>query len=282
MRLKYLAHDFLAAVMFVTAAIWARVVLFGNSLVQTAVDCGQLRSNLSQTYPDVNSFIAAIPAVGSGQMEVIKWSLYDSLVYPHAGLTIANFFQNPIGQGSSAQPGNAGNPKVLGDTNMQQGGALPSPQMFFVQSVEVDFDPGSSVATTTTYAELDPYTIVAADSTSTMVGVTDKYKVLNSGALTFQIMSKPYLNESPLKRFPPKARWELDAAIGDSDTTTHGAEGIGLLRAGGRPYILTPGVTLGPTQNFLVTLQWPALVPTVTNNGRLRVILDGWLARAIQ
>ena len=57
----------------------------------------------------------------------------------------------PLGQGLSASPGNANAVKALADTNMQMAGALPAPQGFWIQSIEVDVQPGSST-TANTYA----------------------------------------------------------------------------------------------------------------------------------
>jgi hypothetical protein len=58
---------------------------------------------------------------------------------------------------------------------------------------------------------------------------------------------------------------------------------IAAARAMGRPYFLDPPIFLRPTQNFRVTLDWPALVPTIsTLNARIGCILDGYLYRNSQ
>lgn len=216
-----------------------------------------------------------------GVIEVLRQSLYDTIVYPTAGLAALLFFQVPQGQGFSASPGNAGNVKVLTDTNMVNGGSLPSPQGFWSQSAEVDVQPGSSAATVNTFALQIPKAVGAAAATL-QAGSHDVNAIYSAGSLEFTIGMKPYLQEAPLLKFPPKARFEYDVAIG-ADSNAAEAMVAEKLRAGGRPYKFSPGFSIMTSQNFQVALRWPVIVPTPsTNNAAIRVILDGWLFRAVQ
>lgn len=217
--------------------------------------------------------------------EVIRQSLYDFILYPTAGLTSITFFQNPVGQGLSSHPGNANNVKTLGDTNMEAAGQLPAPKMFLATSIEVVFYPGS-VATANTYTPQVQSAFIAvptaAQAPISLGAVNDANFILQSGWLNFFVGSKTYLNEASLVRFPPKARFELDAAVATNSATT-GSIGAASVKAGGRPYYLDPPVLLVPNQNFTVSVNFPGVQATPSGfNGRMGVILDGFLYRNSQ
>lgn len=220
-----------------------------------------------------------------GSAEVVRQSLYDFILYPTAGATSFTFFQNPIGQGLSSHPGNANNVKGPGDTNMESAGQLPSPKMFLATSVEVVFYPGS-VNTANTFTPQVQSTFIAVPVAGTapisLGAVNDMNFVLQSGWLNFFVGSKTYLNEASLVRFPPKARFELDAAVATNSATT-GSIGVASGKAGGRPYYLDPPVLLVPNQNFIITINYPVAQATPSGfNGRIGVILDGFLYRNAQ
>lgn len=238
-------------------------------------------SGMGQQYPDLATFKATLAAKNPGlEWEIIKQSLYDTIIYPLAGVVALNFFQSAIGGANSAQPGNATNPKTLRDTNMTQAGILPAPQMFYCSSLEVDFQPGSS-AVANTFALVAPWQTVATNTPLSGVAINDVNTFYSTGSLLFNIGTKNYLSESPLLRFPPKARFELDGAVATTSATA-ATNGAFKLKSGGRPYQLTPGVSIFSMQNFAVQLAWDTVQATVTNNGQARVIADGWLFRSIQ
>lgn len=220
-----------------------------------------------------------------GSAEVVRQSLYDFLLYPAAGSTSFTFFQNPIGQGLSSHPGNANNVKGPGDTNMESAGQLPSPKMFLATSIELVFYAGS-VSTANTYTPQVQSAFIAvptaAQAPISLGAINDSNFVLQGGWLNFFVGSKTYLNEASLVRFPPKARFELDAAVATNSATT-GAIGAASVKAGGRPYYLDPPVLLVPNQNFVVTVNFPVAQATPsTFNGRMGVIIDGFLYRNAQ
>lgn len=237
-----------------------------------------------QLFPDLETF-RRYAVTQIGEIEVIKQTLYDTLIYATAGATALRFFQNPVGQGLSAAPGNANNAKTLADTNMTQAGTLPSPQGFFVSSIEVDFQPGS-VNTANTFTPQTRASSAAAPAAATGIvqvgAVNDVSSVLGAGFLQFNVGSKNYLTEAGLLRFPPKARFELDAAFAGNSATTANF-GAANLKAGGRPYMLNPGIAIMTSQNFEVIVNYPVVVATPSGfNGAMRVILDGWQFRAVQ
>lgn len=200
--------------------------------------------------------------------EGIRQTLYDFTTYAAAGQPQLSFFALPIGQGG----------KTLSDTNMVLAGQLPANQEFLVQSIEIKFLP-----------------LVPAPSASTVdaaVGVpalatqlNDSYLVSRTGNLVFVIGSKPYLQEAPLGRFPPKTNFEFDAAV--ALATTVAADSVearmAFPRWTGRPYLLSPAeLRLVSTQNFSITCNWPEGVQAISNAARIGVILDGILYRRSQ
>lgn len=196
-----------------------------------------------------------------GQLEVLRQSLYDFQAYAAAGQSSLSFFAVPDGQSG----------KTKADTNMTLAGQLPAGQQFLVQSLEVYFFPG------TVLPGVGPVASVIDSFTN------DVWKVRSgSSFLEFVVGSKNYLTETPLMRFPPKAR--LDGWAAAADATTAAAalfNRTSYADATGRPYPIDPYVLLESTQNFNVKISWPALV-TITNAGRIGVVFDGLLIRNSQ
>ena len=217
-----------------------------------------------------------------GQSEIIRQRLYDYQLYATAGFTQLAFFQQPIGQGiTSALGATVGSTKSLWDTNMELGGQLPSGKAYLIESIEVLFLPGTvSTANTYTQAGFNGFAAVAAATVAN--GVNDVNTFYQSGMLELNVLSKNYLRETPLLAFPPKAHFDLSAAVATNSATT--AEVTqSFAKAMGRPYYIEPRVTLQPAVNFDVTLRWPAVLATPSGfNARVGVILDGYMMRASQ
>lgn len=207
-------------------------------------------------------------AVNRAGWEAIRQTLYDSQAYAAAGQTQLLFFQVPAGQSG----------KTLSDTNMTLAGQLPANQEFLVQSIEVHFFPTVPAAVANNMAAFGAGAIAQQ--------VNDAYLVGRTGNLNLVVGSKPYLQEAPLGRFPPKTHFDVHAAL--SDATTAGAAQQSRITAPfwvGRPYLLSPAeIYLVSTQNFAVTLGWPEGVQALPsgNPGRLVVVLDGFLYRRSQ
>jgi hypothetical protein len=193
-----------------------------------------------------------------GQVEAIRQSLYDFLTYAQAGQSSLSFFQVPVGQGG----------KTLADTNMEAAGSLPNPKRFLLESIEIHFIP------------LNPISALGADAA--FLNLLDTWAVGKSGWLNLFIGSKSYLTEAPLMRFPP-TNGLLVSSMADSQTTPAAALQTkgDYVRFGGKPYAVDPPIFLEPTQNFNVTLNWPALV-TVTVAARIGVVMNGVLYRNSQ
>jgi hypothetical protein len=219
-----------------------------------------------------------------GAAEVIGQSLYDLQIYATAGATQLNFFQNPVGQGLSASPGNANNPKTFADTNMNLAGSLPSPQMFLVTNIQITFEPGS-VATANTFTPQRPYSFVAVPTAAVPASAgaaNDVSAIIESGELEFIVGSKTFLREAKLNRFPPKARTEVLSSLATNSATT-GSLATVWAQAFGEPYPIDPPILIPSNQNFVIRLNFPVAIATPSGfNGRLGVFLDGYQYRAVQ
>jgi len=199
----------------------------------------------------------------SQEYEVTRQSLYDYTAYAAAGQTSITFFQQPLGQAG----------KTIADTNLALAGQLPAPIYFLVESIEIHFYPGNLPVNVDNSA--------ASPDAIAPNFANDVYEVQRSGSLNFFIGSKTYLEEAPLGRFPPKTRLETEFAFA-KNATTAAAESSNQISSDyaafcGRPYFLDPyKVLLAPTQNFNVTLTWPAAVALPsTVDARIGIVLDG-------
>jgi len=216
------------------------------------------------------------------QSEVVRQRFYDYQLYATAGTTQLTFFSAPVGQGlTTALGGTAGTAKTLWDTNLELPNTLPSGKAFLIETIEVLFFPGS-VSTANTYTIASPVLFNATAAAAVASQLADVNSFYQSGMLELNILSKNYLRETPLIAFPPKANFNLDAAIA-SNSATQAEVGMANMRAAGRPYYLEPTIALQPAVNFEVVLRFPAAVATPSGfNARVGVILDGYFMRASQ
>jgi hypothetical protein len=230
----------------------------------------------------MNMDIAALNLfdTNSGNLEQLQQSLYDTALYATAGFTELAFFSTPVGQGLSAQPGNANKVKTKQDTNMQTAGRLPSNAAFLAESIEVYFLPGS-VSTANTFTLQSPVVWNATAAASLTAGVDDVAAFYNAGSLEFVIGEKPVLYEAPLGRFPPKTYRELRGMMASNSATT--AEGvIATSYAAGRQYYFTKPLPVRENVAFAVTARWPVAVATPSGfNGQMKVVLDGQYFRKV-
>lgn len=204
--------------------------------------------------------------------EAITNTLYDSAAYAAAGVTNLAFFSTPVGQGT----GLGGGAKSYSDTNMTLAGQLPANQEFLIQSLECLFCP-----TTPTVAAAMPASLDAAAGAAQVI-INDSYIFYRAGNLTMTIGSKPYCQEAPLMKFPPKAWFELHAAVAASTTADTKFLKTGFATSRGRPYLLKAPLRLVSSQNFNVTLNWPEGLQVISNPARITVSLDGVLYRRSQ
>ena len=200
--------------------------------------------------------------------EVVSQTLYDFQAYAAAGQTQLTFFQVPVGQGG----------KTLSDTNMKLAGQLPANQEFLVSSIEIYF-----YSTVPAVAADNP---AAFGAGAIADNINDVWTVGRTGNLSLEIGAKPYLQEAPLGRFPPKTYMHVEAALSDATTAAADLQSrIAFAHWAGRPYFLEPEkLRLISTQNFAITLNWPEGIQALPsgNPGRIGVVLDGVLFRKSQ
>jgi hypothetical protein len=220
--------------------------------------------------------------INPNQSEVVRNRFYDYALYPTAGVGQIVFFSQPLGQGvTSAQGAVVGSAKTIFDTNLDLPSTLPSGKGFFIESIEVMFQPGS-VSTANTYTPANLAVFNAAAAAAVYGSVNDVNTFYQSGLLELNILGKNYLRETPLLAFPPKAHLDVVAGVA-SNSATVGTIGIAFAKAFGRPYMLVPEITLESAVNFDVTIKWPGVVATPSGfNGRIGVYLDGFFQRASQ
>jgi len=190
--------------------------------------------------------------------EAIWQPFYDYQTYGTAGSTSFTFFQVPNGQSS----------KTYADTNMELAGQFPAPTAFLCTAIMVFFAPGAAASITGTAA-------------AASANWNDVVNVANAGYLELTIGSKPYLRDAPIGKFAPNftINGSSAIAIGSGQTTISQVQ-TGYARAAGRYYEITPFL-IPQSQNFNVKLFFPT-AQTVTNAGRIGVILDGFYYRQSQ
>lgn len=197
----------------------------------------------------------------NGVMEAISQPLYSYQSYPAAGsANPLQFFQSqPIGTITAE------------DTNMQLAGQLPAPQSFLVQGIGVDYLPGTAAA--------------RFGAQSALGQLPDIYAVLRRGVLILTIGSKNYLQEGPLMQLPPRAH--INGVAAAADATTAGAALQTFVSVGfsDGPVFTPRPLLIPPSQNFSVTLSWPAgavAIPSADAAARIGVQLYGTLYRPAQ
>ena len=200
-------------------------------------------------------------------IEAIWQPYYDYQTYAAAGQTQLNFFQVQNGQGG----------KTFADTNMQLGGMFPAPTAFLTVALQVLFIPNTA---TGVGALANPVSTTAA-AAAALNNINDVNKVMNSGYLQVTIGSKTYLTDGPIGKFPTNfSIGGIEAVSGTFAAGTFIATDFA--RAVGRYYEITPFL-IPMNQNFVVSLNWPAVVATVsTVAGRIGVIMDGFFYRQSQ
>lgn len=219
----------------------------------------------------------------ANQSEVLKNRYYDWNLYATAGTTVMNFFSTAIGQGFATALGStAGTAKTKADTNLVLPKQLSSGVEFLIDSLEVHFLPGSvSTANTYTPAAISVFNATAA--AAVLAALNDVNTIMQSGVLTLKVLNKNYLVDGPLMAFPPKTWIDHTTAIASNAAVATGEVAAGNARVMGRPWYVSPKVTLQPAVSFEVYVEWPGVVATPSGfNGRIGVILDGFEMRASQ
>lgn len=238
------------------------------------------------------SFEMGLPVLNQGQLishsvgvgpnqsgnDVIWNPFYDYIAYPSAGGTTFSFYSLPLGQGVSSTPGAGAVGKVLSDTNLGVGNQLMKGNAFFMVASESEFFPGVSNAALP--LSLLPGRSNTATATSIGQFVNDVWSVGMGGVKTLTVgTDRKYIQDGPLKNFPPVARLALQAALSGNATITNSGQEIAYAVWSGRPYSVVP-IYIDTNQQFNMTVNFAAAIPTnSTTIGRLGDRMDGYLIR---
>lgn len=202
-----------------------------------------------------------------GQQDEIYQPLYDSIIYPAAGLLQINFFSLPIGQGVTSAPGAAG-AKTEADTNMTNSGLLPKGNAFYCTGIELKLIPGSVPGNTGVIATVGQ-------------NWNDVNAVARAGWLRFRIQNRDYNLDGPLGIYPPLDRLAGNG-VPSSVVTAATMIQIDYASFAGAPYNIVP-VLIESNQGFGVQINFPALVPLPsTVAGVLKCRLRGRFIRDAQ
>jgi hypothetical protein len=258
-------------------ALLAPLAAFASRYMHSA---GLVRS-MFQGVPTAADF-RAYRVTNPNFAEVVRQPLYDYNLMPGAGSQSLAFFQTPVGAGvATALGATVGSVKSYSDTNMELGGQLPSGFEFLCDAIRLEFYPGSvSTASTYTPAVVANWATIAA---TTMSGAVNDANIFwQSGRLEFNVLGKNYTRATPLIKFPPACKFDLDGYAASNSATT-AALYSAVLVPQGDPYDLLPPVSLQSSVNFNVSLIWPAAVAMPSGfNARVGVILEGNAKRAGQ
>lgn len=190
----------------------------------------------------------------AGMAEAITQPFYSAVNYPAAGAAVLNFFNNV-----------PGNPVAITaeDTNMQTPSTFPSPTMFLIQGISVDFLPGVAAAR------------FGAESANGQL--LDYYSVMSRGVLVVAIANKPYFQCSNMLSLPWRSHINGVAAISDQTTPAAALQTMVQVGFSDGP-VFTPRPLLVPTQqNINFQISYPlGLVPVPSANATSRMF--GWLA----
>ncbi|WP_374334447.1 hypothetical protein [Leeia sp.] len=187
--------------------------------------------------------------------EVTELDLFDTLPYSSTGEALLTFFQK-----TNAQDG-----RTKHDSNMVMSGQLPAPQRFLIEGIEVDFIPGVDIARKP-----------ATDEDAFKARANDVASFYQSGLLELSIGAKVFVQNGPLKEFPPTTFLEAANAAATKIV-------IDATRAAGDPCRLSIPHLLVPGVNFKVDLSWKDRVALPSGQGgRVICRLKGYMLRPKQ
>lgn len=230
--------------------------------------------------PVLDASTLAQHAVGVANNNDVIWNpFYDYIAYPSAGGTAFAFYSLPFGQGTSSTPGAGAVGKLLTDTNLTLGNQLAKGNAFFMVGSESEFFPG--VTNGALPLSLMPGK-ANTQATPTSIGqfVNDVWSVGMGGVKVLTVgTDRKYIQDGPLKNFPPCARLAVAAALSGNATITNAGQEICYAVWAGKPYSVVP-IYIDTNQQFSMNVTFPAAIPTPsTTIGRLGDRMDGYLIR---
>lgn len=223
-----------------------------------------------RSIPDPGFF--AKYGVNVDEVDDISWyPITDHLAYPAAGALTLNFFANGVGQGATSALNAAAGSKSFADTNLENNGSLPFPERALIVAIGISVFPGVLPA--------------AGDVALATAGqyINDVYQIGRTGFLFWKVGQKQIVIDGPLQKFASGEGLEVAAALADSTTAAaDNLSQVNYAKLCGDAYPIVP-VALPSNQNFPLSLNWPALVPTPsTTAARIGVTLYGYRIRKAQ
>lgn len=200
--------------------------------------------------------------VNLNQYEVVTWPLYSRLTYTSGTTVSLGFFATPAGSGTT----------TYGDTNMDVGGQVASPQFFFLTGIELKVIPNLT--------SVLPSVFGAGTAAKFVNDVWAMVASKNFFELT--IGSKVYVRE-PISKFTNTNKLDGFAAAADATTAAANLQTVVSYAANvGVPYEISP-LLLPPTQAFQAKVTWPTAVtlPSAANPD-LEMTFNGLLYRPAQ
>jgi hypothetical protein len=186
-----------------------------------------------------------------GLVDTIAQPLYDTVAIPAAGSTRLTFFAIPLGQGTTALGGAAA--KHLGDTNMDLAGQLPSGFAFQIQ--------GFRLAMLWNASNVDAQIALNAAAFRFFVGAKEFLRV---PARTIPAGNGPFISGTGV------------AAVTQTAFNSGWPSMQNGFSIGRKP------VTLGPTENFSITLEWQGGAQALAVAMPITIYIDGYLGRPVQ
>lgn len=179
-----------------------------------------------------------------GLLERIQQPLYDRNTVATSGTTNLNYFQVPLGGGST--------PKTQVSTNMDQGGSLPYPKNFEIHAIRLVNQHGAALA--------DLNAIYNNSWFRLFIGTKD-YLVVNTFMLTAGV---------------GVGHGEATAITGDTNAVSV-VNGMTDQRG---IYVLAEPIDLIPQQNFRCEVNFPT-AQTLTATVGVSIYLDGFFKREV-
>lgn len=201
----------------------------------------------------------------------ISWfPITDHLAYPAAGTLVLNFFANGVGQGVTSAL-NAAGTKSFADTNLENQGSMPFPERALIVAIGIQVTPGV----------LPGVNQVAVASASFYLN--DVQRIGQSGFLFWKVGQKTVLIDGPINKFGNGDNEGLHVAPAIATATAADLTNeVSYAKLAGSAYGIIP-VAIPSNQNFPLSLNWPALVPTPsTTIARIGVSLYGYRIRKAQ
>lgn len=210
--------------------------------------------------------------VNVDDVDDISWfPITDHLTYPAAGTQTLSFFANGVGQGITSALNAGAVVKSFADTNLENQGSLPTPERALIVAIGLSIFPGVLPA--------------AGDVALNTAGqfINDVYQIGRTGYLFWKVGQKQIVLDGPLQKFGNGEGLDVTAALADSTTAAaDNLSQVNYAKLCGDAYPIVP-VALPSGQNFPLTLNWPALVPTPSATAaRIGVTLYGYRIRKAQ